>query len=68
MFGFGLKEGEELTGDMLRYVAQNMVKDRDYDNNLTEFFSHIIDYDKMAKYIDKYAPITVTAILYNDNN
>ena len=65
---FGLKEGEELTGDMLRYASQNMVKDRGYDNNLTEFFSHITDYDKMAKYIDKYAPITVTAILYNDNN
>lgn len=65
---FGLKEGEPLTEDMLKYAAQNMVKDRGYDNNLTEFFSHIIDFDKMAKYIDKYAPIIATPILYNDNN
>lgn len=65
---FGLKEGEPLTGDMLKYAAQNMVKDRGYDNNLTEFFSHIIDFDKMAKYIDKYAPVITIPILYNDNN
>lgn len=52
---------------MLRYAAQNMVKDRRYDNNMTEFFNHILDYNKMAKYINKYSPVIITPILYDNN-
>ena len=63
---FGLKEGEELTGDMLRYAAQNMVKDRGYDNNLTMFFKGIKDFDKMAKILSKYA-LGTTAIVKGVN-
>lgn len=29
---FGLKEGEPITEDMLKYAAENYVKDRGYDN------------------------------------
>lgn len=66
---FGLKEGEELTGDMLKYAAKNMTKDRGYDNNLTLFFNGIKDYDKMAKYLSKYAlGISAPILLLNKNN
>lgn len=62
---FGLKEGEELTEDMLKYASQNMVKDLGYDNSLTKFFSGIIDYDKMAKYLNKYSLSTIPITIYN---
>lgn len=66
---FGLKEGEELTGDMLRYAAKNMVKDRSYDNNLSYFFAGIKDFDKIAKFLNKYAlDISVPIIMLNDKN
>lgn len=63
---FGLREGEELTVDMLKYASKYMVKDRKYDNDLTEFFGHILNYDEMAKYISKYSPLLIPAIY--DNN
>lgn len=34
---FGLKEGEPITEDMLKYAAENYVKDRGYDNAMNMF-------------------------------
>ena len=66
---FGLKEGEELTEDMLRYAAQNMVKDRGYDNNLSLFFGGIKDFKRMTEYLNKYAlGIATPILLLNKNN
>lgn len=64
---FGLKEGEELTGDMLRFASQNMIKDRGYDNNLSYFFAGIKDFDKMAEYLNKYSLATTPLMLMNSN-
>ena len=64
---FGLKEGEPITEDMLKYAAENYVKDRGYDNNMTDFFKGIKDYKKMAEWISKYSPISATPLILNEN-
>lgn len=52
---------------MLRYAAQNYVKDRGYDNSMTKFFNGIVDFDKMAKILNKYSiGITPTVLMLND--
>lgn len=65
---FGLKEGEKLTEDMLKYASQNMIKDRGYDNNLSLFFAGIKDFKKMAEFLDEYAlSISAPILLLNKN-
>lgn len=50
---------------MLRYASQNMTKDLGYDNDLSYFFAGIKDFDKMAKYLNKYA-LTISLITNDD--
>lgn len=53
---FGLKEGEPLTVEHLKYAAKHFVKDRGYDNGMTQFFQSIKNWDKTAKWLTKNAP------------
>lgn len=54
---FGLKEGEELTAEHLKYAKNHMAKDLGYDNNMTEFFESIKDYKKAAKWLNEHSPV-----------
>ena len=53
---FGLKEGEPLTVQHLKYAAKHFVKDRGYDNGMTQFFQSIRNWDETAKWLTKNAP------------
>ena len=65
---YGLKEEHPITEDMLKYVADNYVKDTGYDNNMTDFFKGIIDYREMAKWLTEKSPLLTLPILNNKNN
>lgn len=53
---FGLKEGEPLTTSHLKYAAEHFVKDRGYDNGMTEFFKSIKNWDNVAKWLNDNSP------------
>ena len=63
---YGLDDpNQEITEDMLRYAAENYVKDTKLDNNMGLFFKSITDWKEAAKWLSKYAtiagvPITIT--------
>lgn len=67
---------QEITEDMLRYAAENYVKDTKLDNNMGLFFKSITDWKEAAKWLSKYAtiagvPITInnkTKINYDSNS
>lgn len=65
---FGLKEGEPITEDMLKYAAENYVKDRGYDNAMNMFFGGIKNYKKMAEWLTKWSPILAAPIIENAND
>ena len=65
---FGLKEGDPITEDMLKYAAENYVKDRGYDNAMNMFFGGIKDYKKMAEWLTKWSPILAAPIIENAND
>jgi hypothetical protein len=52
---FGITDNRPITGDMLRYAAKNYVKDAGFDNNMTQFFSGIKDWDAAAEWLTKNA-------------
>lgn len=55
---FGLKENEKMTEDMLKYAADNYVKDTGIDNNMTDFFNRI-DWKhakEFVEYINNFSP------------
>ncbi|RGQ09040.1 hypothetical protein DWZ09_25145 [Bacteroides cellulosilyticus] len=62
---FGLKEGQPVTEDMLKYAAENYVKDRGVDNGMNIFFGGIKDYKKMADWLTKWSPAIATPIIGN---
>lgn len=47
---FGINDNQPITGDMLKYAAKNYVKDVGLDNNMTQMFSGIKDWDAAAKW------------------
>lgn len=47
---FGITDNQPITGDMLKYAAKNYVKDAGLDNNMTQMFSGIKDWDAAAKW------------------
>lgn len=51
---FGITDGQPITGDMLKYAAKNYVKDLGFDNNMTQMFSSIKDWDAAAKWFTDY--------------
>ena len=51
---FGLTRNQPITGDMLKYAAKNYVKDIGFDNNMTQMFSSIKDWDAAAKWFTDY--------------
>lgn len=65
---FGLKEGEELTGDMLKYAKENFAKDRGYDNHMIDFLNRIKDFDKVAKWLNMFSASIIPITIYNGNN
>lgn len=66
---FGLKEDETLTEDMLKYARDHYIKDRGYDNNMSQFFDGIKDWKEMAKWIQEYSPaVSIPLIMNNGNN
>jgi len=59
---------------MLRYAKENYVKDTGLDNNMTEFFNLIDNYDKAASWLSKHASaiipstgIGISGSYYNNN-
>lgn len=52
---FGLTDShQKITPEMLKYAAKHYVDDVD-DNNMTQFFNGIKDWDEAAKWLSKYA-------------
>ena len=47
----GIVDESPITPEQLKYAAQNYVKDTGYDNNMTDFFRSIKDYEKAAKWL-----------------
>lgn len=62
---FGLKEGQPITEDMLKYAAENYVKDKGVDNGMNIFFGGIKDYKKMAEWLTKWSPAIATPVIGN---
>lgn len=60
----GIVDESPITSEQLKYAAQNYVKDTGYDNNMTDFFSTIEDYDKAAKWLSM-APLFAAPIIAN---
>lgn len=50
----GLKKGEPITPEKLRYAINNYIKDTGMDNNMSEFFSTIKDIDAAAKWMSAF--------------
>lgn len=50
---FGLKGGEEITPDMLKYAAKHYVKDTRLNNNMIQFFSGIKDWNEAARQLSR---------------
>lgn len=57
---------QEITEDMLRYAAENYVKDTKLDNNMGLFFKSITDWKEAAKWLSKYATIAGVPITINN--
>jgi len=53
---------------MLKYAAENYVKDRGYDNAMNMFFGGIKNYKKMAEWLTKWSPILAAPIIENAND
>ena len=60
---FGLDKDKPITEDMLKYAADNYVKDKGFDNNMTDFFSGIKNYKEMAKWLSELSPMLVLPLL-----
>ena len=64
---YGLDDpNQEITEDMLRYAAENYVKDTKLDNNMGLFFKSITDWKEAAKLLSKYATIAGVPITINN--
>lgn len=64
---YGLDDpNQEITEDMLRYAAENYVKDTKLDNNIGLFFKSITDWKEAAKWLSKYATIAGVPITINN--
>ena len=64
---YGLDDpNQEITEDMLRYTAENYVKDTKLDNNMGLFFKSITDWKEAAKWLSKYATIAGVPITINN--
>lgn len=60
---FGLDKNKPITEDMLKYAADNYVKDKGFDNNMTDFFSGIKNYKEMAKWLSELSPMLALPLL-----
>lgn len=47
----GITDASSITPQQLQYAAKNYVKDTGMDNNMTDFFNMIVDYNKAAKWL-----------------
>lgn len=64
---YGLDDpNQEITEDMLRYAAENYVKDTKLDNNMGLFFKSITNWKEAAKWLSKYATIAGVPITINN--
>ena len=52
---FGITDNTPLTGDMLKYAANNYVRDTGLNNNMNQFFRSITDWDKAARWLSSYS-------------
>lgn len=46
---------QEITPEQLKYAAKNYIKDTGIDNNMSEFFEGISNWEEAAKWLSKYA-------------
>lgn len=59
---FGLTDdSQKITSDMLKYAARHYTEDNWINNNMSEFFHGIKDWDKAADWITKYSTVTIPA-------
>lgn len=59
---------QEITEDMLKYAAQNYIKDTGINNNMSDFFSSIQDWKEAAKWLSKYATGISIPLITAKNN
>lgn len=52
---FGLREGNKITPDMIRFAKNNLVNMTGFDNNMTQFLNRITNPSKFAKWANKNA-------------
>ena len=52
---FGITDNTPLTGDMLKYAANNYVRDTGLNNNMNQFFRSITDWDNAARWLSSYS-------------
>lgn len=64
---FGLTDDSQVvTPEMLEYAKRNYIKDYGIDNDMSDFFKTIVDYDKAAKWITEHASVGLGAYYVGD--
>ena len=64
---FGHTGTEPLTVDKLQYAKDNYVKDTGVDNNMTELFQSVKEWEPLAKWMTKYSTGIIPLGLINNN-
>lgn len=64
---FGHTGTEPLTVDELQYAKDNYVKDTGVDNNMTELFQSVKEWEPLAKWMTKYSTGIIPLGLINNN-
>ena len=62
-FGITDINKDPLTGNMLKHASKHYVQDTGINNNMTEFFDSIKDFDKMADWINRNSSIVALPLV-----
>lgn len=66
-YGF-TKSTQKLTPEMLKYAQKHYIKDGNWDNNMTEFFRSIKNYDQAANWLSKESSMFALPLLMQKKN
>lgn len=61
-----MSRNRDITTDELRNAAKNYVKDTGLDNNMTEMFDKIYDWEKAAKWFSQYASAIAAPVILSN--
>lgn len=62
------KKRSSLSKEELEYAKENYIKDVGFNNEMTEFFDGITNYEQFAKWLSKYSSAFIPFGLYKSNN